>query len=886
MKHLKNVYQHLNKISIVNKKLLLSIMAITTLYAVNAQIVNIPDTNFKSYLLGNTAINTNADGEIQVSEATAFTGIIVVTSLGISDLTGIEAFTEITRLWATNNLLTSLDVSANTNLEWLIINENQLTSIDISTLTKLENFWCQDNLLTSISSLDLSVNRNLEGLICSNNLLTSLDLSANRYLDGISCSNNLLTSLDVSNGNNINLGGFYLTGNPNLFCIKVDRVNYSTSTWSNIDPWCSFSRECDFYIPDNNFEQALINLGYDTVLDDTVRLNKNITNLDVSNLSISDLTGIEAFPGLLDLDCSGNSLTSLEVHKNSNLIKVLCQNNQLTSMHINNGNNTAISNADFNAINNPNLTCITVDDATWSATNWTNIDVSGSFSEYYCSQCFVNIPDPIFKAYLLGISAINTNGDSEIHCSEASDYTRGIDVDNMGISDLTGIEAFTSIDALYCSRNQLTSLDLSANTHLEALWCNENSLTTLDITKCPDLRDLYCHYNSLTSLDISENIALDTVWCYYNSLTTLDTSDNLALLDLYCYNNSITSLDLSQNLRSTRLLCQNNALTSLNRANDNYVYTATREFDTRNNPDLFCITVDNVEYSMTTWFNIDPQQSFDVDCECVISIPDANFKNYLLQNTDINTILDSEIQCSEAAAFSGIINVFNLNISDLTGIEAFTALTVLQCSNNSLSTLDVSKNTALTHLLCANNELTTLDVSQNTALVDLFCSFNSLTSLDVSQNSNLTRLWCRDNQLTSLKVTNGNNTAIPTQNFNAINNLNLTCIEVDDAVWSDEYWIYIDSVSAFSEDCDNILSIGEFNLENISIHPNPTKNEFKISGLQENSQLEIYNITGQLILKKVNYIGESIDITRLLSAIYFVKISNSKGTIVMRLIRE
>ena len=57
------------------------------------------------------------------------------------------------------------------------------------------------------------------------------------------------------------------------------------------------------YVPDDKFEQALIDLGYDTTLDDSV-LTANIsgvTSLDVSSKEISDLTGIEAFTSLIDL---------------------------------------------------------------------------------------------------------------------------------------------------------------------------------------------------------------------------------------------------------------------------------------------------------------------------------------------------------------------------------------------------------------------------------------------------------------------------------------------------------------------------------------------------------------------------------------------------------
>jgi hypothetical protein len=59
------------------KKLLLVLLALPML-GFGQVPVNIPDANFKAYLVGNTAINTNGDTEIQVSEATAFTGAITI----------------------------------------------------------------------------------------------------------------------------------------------------------------------------------------------------------------------------------------------------------------------------------------------------------------------------------------------------------------------------------------------------------------------------------------------------------------------------------------------------------------------------------------------------------------------------------------------------------------------------------------------------------------------------------------------------------------------------------------------------------------------------------------------------------------------------------------
>ena len=86
-------------------KKILFIIAFISFSISNAQIVNIPDANFKAYLVNNSFINTNNDSEIQVSEATNYTDGIYVSNLNISDLTGIEAFTSLTSLYC-NNLTT------------------------------------------------------------------------------------------------------------------------------------------------------------------------------------------------------------------------------------------------------------------------------------------------------------------------------------------------------------------------------------------------------------------------------------------------------------------------------------------------------------------------------------------------------------------------------------------------------------------------------------------------------------------------------------------------------------------------------------------------------------------------------------------------------------
>ena len=155
-----------------------------------------------------------------------------------------------------------------------------------------------------------------------------------------------------------------------------------------------------------------------------------------------------------------------------------------------------------------------------------------------------------------------------------------------------------------------------------------------------------------------------------------------------------------------------------------------------------------------------------------VNIPDANFKAYLVGNTSINTNGDTEIQVSEAIAFLDSVNCGGLGIFDLTGIEAFTALNNLNCEQNQPASLDVSANIDLTSLGCNGNQLTNLDVNANTALTTLKCISNQLTNLDLRNGNNI------------------NFRTVVSPGLRAVGNPNLTCINVDDSLYSANNWFY------------------------------------------------------------------------------------------------
>lgn len=118
------------------------------------------------------------------------------------------------------------------------------------------------------------------------------------------------------------------------------------------------------------------------------------------------------------------------------------------------------------------------------------------------------------------------------------------------------------------------------------------------------------------------------------------------------------------------------------------------------------------------------------------------------------------------------IDIHEKGIASIQGIEYFTALQTMDCSQNSLSTMDVSQNTALKWLTCNNNSLASLDVSRNTSLEILLCGNNQLTALDVSNNPKLTDIRCWNNQIASLDLRNNPELSILECHGNQITTLN------------------------------------------------------------------------------------------------------------------
>ena len=337
-------------------------------------------------------------------------------------------------------------------------------------------------------------------------------------------------------------------------------------------------------IPDPNFEQALIDLGYDTPpIDGSVPTNNiwSIIELDVSNKGISDLTGIEDFGALSILNCSLNSLATLDVSDNFELGILDCSNNQLTNLDL------------------PDVIGNALTELYCSSNQLTSLDVSNSPS---LSKLFLS------QNVLTSLNLNNNPSLEELGCE--SNQLTSLDLSNN-----------TLLTQIFCDGNEITSLNLTNNLNLTLLWCRFNQLLSIDVSNNPLLQSLRVWNNQLTTLDISNNLNLTNLSAGQNQLTSLDVNSNTLLETIFCYENQLTSIDVSNNPSLVLLWCHSNQLTSLDVRNGNNTNILGIDyFDSRDNPNLTCIYVDNAEYSSQNWPNIDPNSTFvenEAECEAL-----------------------------------------------------------------------------------------------------------------------------------------------------------------------------------------------------------------------------------------------------------------------------
>ena len=199
----------------------------------------------------------------------------------------------------------------------------------------------------------------------------------------------------------------------------------------------------------------------------------------------------------------------------------------------------------------------------------------------------VFIPDPNFRSFLQSNYPSCMNGDSlDSQCPEVVNE-EGLQMVNLGIEDLTGIEAFSNLIGLMCTNGQLSflpelpsSLENLTVFHqalaelpnlpegLRHLDVGNNQLTSLP-TLPDSLRLLDCGGNDLSDLPPLPGL-LEVFACYQTQITSVPELPN-SLIQFFCNSNDIDSLPVLPN-GITDIQCQDNNLVNLPNLPDSLEY--------------------------------------------------------------------------------------------------------------------------------------------------------------------------------------------------------------------------------------------------------------------------------------------------------------------------
>lgn len=317
----------------------------------------------------------------------------------------------------------------------------------------------------------------------------------------------------------------------------------------------SFGFSQTTYVPDDDFEQALIDMSYDDVLDDYVETANisGITNLNVASRGIADLTGISDFVSLTGLNCSANLLTVLDLSQNINLEFLFCQSNQLSNLNM--SNNTSIEVLD----------------------------------------CRSN--------QLLTLDVSQLANMTSLKCS------------NNPISNLD-VTQNTALLQLECSGNGMSSLDVTQNPLLNYLLCSGNAFTELNLSQNSMLAHLNTNNCfSLATMDLSQNTSLTLLSCVNNQLTSLDLSQMTGLTYLNCNVNQLTSLNVrnGNNTNVTYFYAANNAnLTCIEVDDEIYATSNWLDIDpqTSFSEDCSTLSISDIEQNESVMIYPNPTSEF------------------------------------------------------------------------------------------------------------------------------------------------------------------------------------------------------------------------------------------------------------------------------------
>ena len=667
---------------------------------------------------------------------------------GITSLKGIEYFTALTSLDCSYQDLTELDLSRNTGLTSVLCYGNQLTELDLSANTQLIELDCSSN---EITHLDVSSNHNLEKLSCYHNRLTSLDLSRNNKLTYTYCDS--WCPIEPDENNTINLAELdvdktsdWVGGKVENGILTIDegakKVTYNYQCGNNIemhvilhihiydDSWEYNANEhwkkCTNFCTGAN--QGMIKSPHDYKGGNTCSICGYVNAADTYAVTVEvDGHGTAgASPAFAKTDetvtltaipDTGYAFKTWEVIRGGVAItndtfimpakpvtvKAVFQEKTAAPVISPNGGS-------FNDTETVTLTCDT--EGAWiyytingvkshyrdpfTLTESANItawaEKMGKADSDIVTAAFIKIVDGVAvdmfnfpdKNFRDVVKTFDTDDNNILSDTEIA-AVKKIDCKGRAITNLKGIEYFTALEYLYCYDNELTELDLSQNPKLKRVICSENALTALNLSS----------NSKLTNLSASGNIREITL-----------TGNTFDLSSLPGFDASRMSGLTDGKVSGSTLTVDGNA--AVVTYSYDLGYTGT-ELDDAEKDVIFTLAIAG--------------RGTDIAIN-ETNFPDKDFREFLLdKESNIDRNQDGKLSTGEIALVQDI-DVYDMEIADLTGIEYFTELKYLDCAGNHLTCLDLSRNTELAELDAENNTYTITPVNDRFYLASLPAGFD------------------------------------------------------------------------------------------------------------------------------------------------------------------
>mgnify|MGYP003644531782 CR=1 FL=1 len=383
---------------------------------VNAQVIEFKSPTFKARLLiantdndiakdflGNSIkIDQNNDKEIQLEEALKISALDLSSS-PIYDISGIESFTNLKSLICWNTQITDLNISALQELTYLDCSSNNIKDLDLSSLKKMETLVCGQGYLTSINLTGLD---KLHHLHLGYNALQDLNLSGLVSLKLIDCANNMIPKLDLSGLTKLEdliCNNNKITSFTNITdCPELTRIWAQSNELTTID-FSNCAKLFDLWADNNKLESV------------DLTVPKNIGNASLGNNRLTTLK-VDGFSNINFIRLSNNNFSTIDLSPFVKLSSAECDSNSdLITIFAKNGVNEGIS-----MQNCPNLKYICNDDIK-------NSTIEG-YLKYYN---FVNIALNSYCSFTPGGTFYTIQGKSTLDAN-----ANGCDVLDLGYPNL------------------------------------------------------------------------------------------------------------------------------------------------------------------------------------------------------------------------------------------------------------------------------------------------------------------------------------------------------------------------------------------------------------------------------------------------------------------